>query len=184
MNESVRALSVLAERIAPNLLGDYVKIILQNAQKYQTTPFTLNVAGVPVEVMPADLLIDTNVRVKTLVDQDFRPAKLAREREALMIMGSMPPPPGKKWNPGPVMEDYLKTLDVPHYDQVIQDMTEEDMAQIALMNQLGAEKGSGSVTSGPASAEGSDTLNTPAGPVMAAPGDQKGTTQAVRSSSV
>lgn len=184
MNEAVRNLSVQAEMLAPNLVRDHIKIIFQNAQKYQTEPFVLNINGAPVNTMPSDLWIDVNVRVKTATDQDFGMAKMQKLREAVMIMGTVPPPPGKKWNPGPSVEEMLKMLNVPKWKESVQDLTEEDYANMALMNQIGGNPnapkgGSGMASGGSEVAEG--TISTPVGPVLTAPGSEAETMEAVES---
>ena len=183
MNEAVRGWSVQAEIIAPVLITDHVKVILQNAQKYNTEPFVLNVNGVPVTIVPSDLMIDVNVRVKTTTDQDFRPAKLQRLREGIMMMASVPPPPGKKYNPGPAMEEYFKTLQVPKWNESIQDVTDEDLMAMRMQAEMGAQPPQGGPM-GQSAPVDEGTLDTPVGEVMAVPGDQQSTKQAIRKSGV
>jgi hypothetical protein len=187
MNESVRALSVQAQIIAPNSVGTYAKLCLQNAQMYNTQPTTVNIPSVgPVEVMPADLFIDVNVRVKTVTDQDFRPARLQRILEALQTMLSVPPNaiPGKKLNPGPCLMEALKILDVPSWQESVQPITEDDL----LMNQMMAQMGQAPAVQGkgnmPEITPEPNTLNTPVGPVASAQGDMANTNKTIRQSSV
>ena len=186
MNEAVRSLSVQAQLLSPVLLADHIRVVLQNAQKYVTQPFVMNIKGVPVETMPSDLMIDVNVRVKTTTDQDFRPAKLQRLREGIQLMAMFPPNaiPGKKMNPGPAIEEYLKILDVPKYNETVQDITEEDMLQSAVAAQMGMG-GAGSMPPQIQESEQEEgAINTPVGPVLAAPGDAKRTSQAIDSAQV
>lgn len=184
MNEAVRNWSVQAEIIAPVLIQDHVKVVMQSAQKYNTEPFVLNVNGVPVNIMPSDLWIDVNVRVKTTTDQDFRPAKLQRLREGIMMMASVPPPPGKKYNPGPAMEEYFKTLQVPKWNESIQDVTDEDLLAMRLQAEMGAQIPAGEPGAVEPSPEPEGTLDTPVGEVMSVPGDQQSTKTAIRKSGV
>jgi hypothetical protein len=159
--------------------------VLQNAQKYVTQPFVMNIKGVPIETMPSDLMIDVNVRVKTTTDQDFRPAKLQRLREGIQLMAMFPPNaiPGKKLNPGPAIEEYLKILDVPKYGETVQDITEDDMMKSAMAAQMGM--GGGTVPQQIEDAPMEEgTISTPVGEVMAAPGDAQRASQAIDSAQV
>ena len=183
MNEAVRNLSVQSEILAPTLIADHIKVVLQNAQKYNTEPFILNVAGAPVTIVPADLMIDVNVRVKTTTDQDFRPAKLQRLHEGITMMGSLPPPPGKKYNPGPAMEEYFKTLQVPKWNESIQDVTEDDLLAMRMQAEMGVQPPQGGPV-GESAPVDEGTLDTPVGEVLSAPGDQQSTKQAIRNSGV
>lgn len=186
MNEAVRNLSVQAQILAPVLVQDHIKVVLQNAQKYNTKPFVMNINGAPITVVPSDLMIDVNVAVKTTTDQDFRPAKLQRLREGIQLMAMFPPNaiPGKKLNPGPAIEEYLKTLDVPRWNESVQDITEEDLMGMGVMAQMtGGQPQQG----GPApqtSPEDEGTVSTPVGEVLSAPGDQQSTMGAIRKSGV
>lgn len=183
MNEAVRNWSVQAEILSPVLIADHVKVILQNAQKYNTEPFVLNVNGAPVTIVPSDLMIDVNIRVKTTTDQDFRPAKLQRLREGIMMMASVPPPPGKKYNPGPAMEEYFKTLQVPKWNESIQDVTDEDLLSMRMQAEMGAQPPQGGPM-GESAPVDEGRLDTPVGEVLAVPGDQQSTKQAIRQSGV
>jgi hypothetical protein len=187
MNESVRNLSVTAQTIAPTLVQDHIRVVLQNEQMYNTEPFVLNIGGAPITVVPADLLLDVNVRIKTVTDQDFRPARLQRIREGIQLMGMFGPNaiPGKKVNPGPAILEYLKILDIPNYQDTIQDISEEDLLNMRLAADMGmpAPEG-GAVGGGPMPAPSKSTITTPVGEVLAAPGDNTETTAAVRNSSV
>ena len=212
MNEAVRALSVASEIVAPILCADHIKVILQNAQKYNTEPFVLHINGIPATILPSDLLIDVDVRVKTMTDQDFRPAKLARLREGIQLMMSGGPNaiPGKKINPGPAILEYLKTLDVPDFRESIQDLTPDDLMQINMMAQMqnpqaGAPQGgpeAGGAQEQRVNGErpgkheqrvlnrnmgtpmNTDILHTPVGGVLSAQGDQQNSTMAIRRASV
>jgi len=209
MNEAVRNLSVSSESVAPILCADHIRVVLQNAQKYNTDPFVLHINKVPITILPSDLLIDVDVRVKTMTDQDFRPAKINKEIAALQLMMGAGPNaiPGHKINIGPVLLDVLKTLDVPNFNETVQPLTEEDLMQMQLMQQIQNPQpaGSGDETARPAerrvdnqqpgrketremnrnmgtpmNTEG--TLRTPVGNVLSAPGDMQGTTTAIRQS--
>lgn len=187
MNEAVRALSVQAQLLAPVLVADHVRMVLQNAQKYNTEAQVVHIKGMPVTVVPSDLLIDVNVRIKTVTDQDFRPAKLQRLGEAIKMMAMFPPNaiPGKKMNPGPAIMEYLKTLDTPRWNESVQDITEEDMLMSRMAAEMGQAPQQAQVTGdveAPPLEEG--TIKTPVGEVMAAPSDAANTNQVVRQSSV
>ena len=212
MNESVRNVSLMSELCAPYLHRDYVKQILENAQKYNTGPMTVPIQGVPVEVLPSELLIDANVNIKTSTDQDFRPAKLMRMREGLQVgamFGQALASVGKKFNPGPIITEYFKDLDIPDYSKVIEDITEDDMLKGRMMAEMnnpapaeqeeGAEteegsKGEKRVANGQVgrrerrmlnrnmSMPMTGTMTTPVGQVLSAPGDQQSTTKAIRQS--
>jgi hypothetical protein len=188
MNEAVRALSVAAQCMAPNSVGTYAKLCLQNAQMYNTQPTVVNVPSVgPVEVMPADLFIDVNVRVKTVTDQDFRPARLQRILESLKLMLSVPPNaiPGKKLNPGPCLMEALKILDVPSWQESVQAITEEDMLMNSMMAQMGQPPNpemQGRISQEVAPEQGQ--ISTPVGKTLAAPGDMANTNQAIRQASI
>ena len=214
MNEAVRNLSVQAQLISPILIQDHVKVILQNAQKYITEPFVLHINGAPIQIVPTDLMIDVNVAVKTTTDQDFRPAKLQRLREGIQLAAMFGPNaiPGKKVNPGPAITEYFKTLDVPHWNETIQDITEEDLLSMRMQAEMqnvqqGQEQGQGQGQEQAQTGEekvanekpgrretrmlnrnmnmpmASGTLKTPVGEVMTAPGDENASTQAIRSAS-
>ena len=211
MNEAVRNLSVASEVVAPVICADHIKVILQNAQKYNTEPFVLSINKAPLTILPSDLLIDVDVRVKTMTDQDFRPAKVNKLMTAMQLMMGAGPNaiPGHKMDIGPVLMELLKTLDVPDYDKTVQPLTEEDLLQMRLMAEVNApsqpegeeseeaesgqerraqgeqpgrkEQRTMNRTMGLPAAEG--TMQTPIGETMAAPGDMQETTRAVRSSS-
>ena len=213
MNESVRNVSLMSELCAPYLHRDYIKQILQNVQMYNTGPLTVPIQGVPVEVLPNELLIDSNVLIKVSTDQDFTPARLMRMREGLQVgamFGAALQEMGKKFNPGPIITEYFKDLQVPNYDKVIEDVTDEDMLKMRLMAEMSTPAGSvagGSDEGGqpmPESNSRTDkgqigkreqrmlnrnmsmpmtgTMTTPVGQVLSAPGDQVSTTKAIRQS--
>lgn len=184
MNEAIRNLSVMASNLAPVLVKDHIRVVIQNAQKYVTEPFVTVVDGTPITTVPADLRMDLNVRVKTITDQDFRPAKLARLREAVQLMTAVPPGsiPGKKLNPAPALLEILKQLDVPNYRESVQDITEEDLMNMALTQQLGQSQQAGPMPRGQEVPEETGSMKTPVGEVAAAPSDVKSAKQAVRSS--
>jgi len=206
MNEAVRAISVQAQILAPVLHRDHIKVVIQNAQKYIRQAQVIHINGAPITVVPSDLMIDVDVRVKTPTDQDFRPAKLQRLREGIQLTSMFPPGsiPGKKMNPGPMVEEYCKMLDVPRFTEVVQDLTEADMINMSVLSQMqnpttaqstegGAETGEERVNNGkPGKREqrelnrnmSDDTMTTPVGKVAAVPGDQQETTRAIRASSV
>jgi hypothetical protein len=212
MNEAVRNLSVQAQILAPDLHRDHIKVVLQNAQKYNREPFVMHMGGAPVTIVPSDLMLDVNVKVKVTTDQDFRPAKLQRLREGIQLMAMFGPGaiPGKKVNPGPAIEEYLKTLDVPKYEETIQDITPEDLMAMNVQAQMqnpqqeqeepgeneGPETGAERVNNGkPGKREArmlnrnnnmpmaEQTMKTPVGQVMTAPGDVDQSTQAIRKAS-
>lgn len=213
MNEAVRNLSVLAQCLSPVLVQDYVKQILQNVQKYNTEPFVININGAPVTILPSELLIDLNVRVKTSTDQDFRPTKLMRLREGIQLMAMFGPNaiPGKKMNPGPALMEYFKELDVPRYTESIQDVTDQDLLAMRMQAEMGApaqagqggeeeageDRGEARVAAGkPGRHErrelnrnmsvpmAEQTMQTPAGQVLTAPGDSSETFKTIRRSGV
>ena len=201
MNEAVRNISVAAEQIAPMLVGDAVKMILQNGQKYQTTPFTLIINKAPITITPSDLLIDVDVRVKTMTDQDFRPAKINRLMSAATLILNTPPNAmqGVKYDATPVITEILKLLDVPQFNKVAQPITEEDLMRASVMAQMQAPQAPGAqgqpgmpqdaqerairndqlgVTGNRAQ---DNTVSTPSGDVLSAPGDQVVSNAAIRS---
>ena len=174
MNEAVRSTSVQAEMLAPVLLADHIKVILQNAQKYNTQPMTLAVNGVPMTVLPEDLMIDTTVRVKTTTDQDFRPNKLQRIERGLLVGTQMAPILerfGKKFNPTEPIKEYFKLLDTPNYTSVIEDISEADLMNAAMAQQIGLG-GQPPAENIPEEEVPSDTMSTPVGEVLSAPGDE------------
>jgi hypothetical protein len=118
---------------------------------------------------------------------------------------------GKKFNPGPILTEYFKDLEIPDYEKVIEDITEQDMLRSNMMAQMSnpqpqqgeqeeAEepeetgKGEKKVANGGIgrrenrmlnrnmSMPMTGTLQTPAGQVLSAPGDQQASTNAIRSS--
>ena len=202
MNEAVRNISVGTEQVAPILVGDAVKMMLQNGQKYQTKPFTLVINKTPITIMPADLLVDVDVRVKTMTDQDFRPAKVNRLMSAATLMLNTPPNAmtGVKMDPTPVIVEILKMLDVPNFNKVVQPITEDDLIRANVMAQMQATQ---QATAGAPQAGGptpeemalrndqlgktggsmatKDTVATPVGEVLSAPGDEQNGIQAVKS---
>lgn len=212
MNESVRNVSVMAECAAPILHRDHIKVILEQAQKYNTEPFTVNVGGLPVTATPNSLLIDVNVRVKTATDQDFRPAKLQRLGEGIKL-GAMVGPAlmqyGKKYNPAPAILEYFKTLDVPRWQESIQDLSDEDRLNMLLQAQMaqgGENEGTGRdekedaeervANEVPGRKErrqlnrdmgmpmNTEPVPTPVGPVLGAPGDIEQSSKTIRQASV
>lgn len=188
MNEAVRNLSVQTQILSPTLLKHYLQMALQNAQKYNTEPFVLNIGGAPLTIVPADLLIDVDIRIKTTTDQDFRPAKLKNIMAATQLMMSGGPNaiPGYKIDPGYAILEALKLLDVPNFEKSIQPLTEEDMLQMRMMAEINAPQEQG-VPQGQIKQENMEpqgTIQTPAGQVLSAPGDQGNTTQAIREASV
>ncbi len=187
MNEAVRNISVASEILAPTLIGDHVKVILQNGQKYQTKPFTLTINKVPMVVNPADLLIDVDVNVKTMTDSNFRPAKVNKLIQTLGVMASAGPNaiPGHKINIGPTLLEILRLQDVPSFDATVTELSEDDILQMAVMAQMqGQVPGAGGSRIGTyaPTPNASKDINTPAGPVMSAPNDSERTRQAIASS--
>lgn len=211
MNESVRNISVQSELVAPMLLQDHIKVILENAQKYQKEPIVLPINKTPIMIMPADFMLDLNVRIKVTTDQDFRPARQQRLREAiqLLIMASQSNAiPGKKVNPGPAILEYLKTLDVPNWDKSVQDITEEDLMSMMLMNQINnpsimsgeneemtsqEERAAGERIGKKEQRElnrnmsmpmNTETMKTPVGETLSVPGDETARLSTIRSSTM
>jgi hypothetical protein len=213
MNESVRNLSVQAQCNAPTLLKQYVQLCLQNAQKYVTEPFVLSIHNAPITIIPSDLLIDVDVRIKTTTDQDFRPAKIKNLMSAAQLMMAAGPNaiPGYKINAGPTITEILKLLDVPQFYDSVTPLTEEDLLQMKLMSEMqtatseqeepGEQAGGGAQgerARGERPGKGEQrvmnknmntpmaekTMQTPVGQVLTAPGSENSTTQAVRSASV
>lgn len=199
MNEAVRNASVGAELVAPVLVGDTIKVILQNAQKYQTEPFTLVINKTPVTIAPSKLLCDSDVRCKTMTDQDFRPSKVNRLMGAASLIVNTPPNAltGVKLDVTPTIIEALKLLDVPNYEQTVQKITEQDMIRANVMAQMGAIGGQpvgpvgqpGGIATpnrpemaGPKNAVSTNTLRTPVGAVLAGPGDQQDSLNTIRSS--
>ena len=129
MNEAVRNISVGSELLAPILVGQHIKVVLQNGQKYQTQPFTLTIAGTPIVCAPADLLIDTDVIVKTATDQDFRPARARNLLQAAQIMTQVPPNSltGIKLDPTSTLVEVLKLLDVPDWQHSVTQISNNDL---------------------------------------------------------
>jgi hypothetical protein len=207
MNEAVRNLSVMAQMAAPTLIQHYAKMCLQNAQKYNTEPFVLNIKGVPISINPADLLIDVDVRIKTTTDQDFRPAKIKNLMAAAQLMLSTPPNAisGKKLDVTDTVVEILKLLDVPNWDKSVTDITDEDMMRMSMMAQMQNPQAQGAETEGGAQEERAqgerpgikeqrnlsknmrqpmaEGVHTPVGQVLSAQGDQASTMSAIRSAS-
>jgi hypothetical protein len=93
--------------------------------------------------------------------------------------------PGKKLNPGPSIEEYLKLLDVPNYKDTVQDITEEDMLMSAMASQMGMGGQSGGVPAMEQGAEAEkETISTPVGETLAAPGDNTNITKAIDNAQV
>lgn len=182
MNEAVRNASVQAEIIAPSLLRDYVKIVIQNAIKYNTQPLVVNIDGTPSNLFPSDFLLDLDVRIKTTTDQDFKPARQRRLVEALTLMSSTGPNaiPGKVINLGPTLLEYLKTLDIPKWNESIKDITEEDLMNMSLISQMQNPQAKVPAME----QEEEERLTTPAGDVLSAPGDDLAKTETIKSSGV
>lgn len=212
MNEAVRNISVGSELIAPVLVADHIKCILQNGQKYQTQPFTLVINKTPITCTPSDLQIDTDVRVLTMTDQNFRPARIKNLLAAAQMMINTPPDAmsGVKLNAGPTIVELLKLIDVPEWNNSVQTITDQDMIRAQVMQQMTqpvipgqpGESASTPAENRVASQEPGRkekrvlnrnqslpmnteaTLRTPIGPVLSAPGDQSSATQAIRNASV
>jgi hypothetical protein len=138
MNEAVRNLSVASELLAPILVGDHIKVILENGQKYQTKPFTLTIGGVPITCTPSDLLCDVDVIVKTATDQDFRPARVRNLLQAAQIMVSVPPNPmtGLKLDPTATIVEVLKLLDVPDWQHSVSQISNADLIRAHMINSM------------------------------------------------
>jgi hypothetical protein len=228
MNEAVRNLSVGSELAAEVLVKEHIQLVLQNGQRYQTQPFTLTINKTPIQCMPSDLLIDTNVHVKTATDQDFRPGKITNLMNTLQLLNMIPPNAlkGYQINTMPVILELLKQQDVPDFKHVISPITEEDLVRSNVIQQMTSgqnpqqppQDGQGGLPVSPANLpvppssgqvrmnnmapgrrEGramnrmasqlpmgaitTDTLRTPVGQVLQAPGDNNLSTQTIRSSS-
>ena len=208
MNEAVRNLSVQSQVASPTLLKHWIQVALQNAQKYQTEPFVLHINKAPITVVPADLLVDVNVRIKTTTDQDFRPAKVKNLMAAIQIMDAGGPNAitGKVTDSSYAKMELLKLLDVPNWDKSIRDITEEDMIRANMMAQMQAVPEQGEMEEGGAQGEramgerpgrmeertmrknmgqpqAEPIQKTPIGSVMGAPGDQSSANQSIRQSS-
>jgi len=208
MNEAVRNISVQSEIIAPTLLKDHIKVIIQNYQKYLKEPMVVPIGGVPITLTPADALVDVDVDVRTTTDQDFRPARMMRLREALQLMLSTPPNaiPGKKVNAGYVLQEYLKELGVPNWDKSIEPISEADLMNMALLNQINNpvqnEADTGNISQKEAGTppplnlreqrrvnrQGNyvpdTTIKTPVGEVLSAPGDETTKSSVIKKSTI
>jgi hypothetical protein len=214
MNEAVRNISVGAEILAPVLIADHIKVILQNAQRYVTKPFTLVIGKTPIQIVPSDLMIDTDVNVLTMTDQNFRPARVRNLMQAAQLMIQTPPNAlnGTKLNPANTIIEILKLLDVPNWQNTVQPITDADLVRANVMAQMQnpamaqqmqgqpeqGGKGAQRVADGKigrkeqrtmnknmsAPMAESSTTNTPVGPVLQAPGDQEASLRAVRNASV
>lgn len=209
MNEAVRNLSVSSEMDAKPLVADHIKVILQNAQRYNTKPFTLTINKVPVVIEPNDLLIDLDVRVKTVTDQDFRPSRVRNLMNTLQILNTIPPQAmsGYKVNVAPTVIELVRLQNVPNFEETIQDISQQDLIRSRLINgvtnapmqavNVGTASENRLDTGRPSRAEerglnrgtlspniNSDVVSTPGGEVLGAPGDQSNTLQAIKSSSV
>lgn len=188
MNEDVRNLSVMAEVLSPTILKHYLQTALQNAQKYNTSPFVLHMGGAPITIIPSDLLIDVNIRIKTTTDQDFRPAKIKNLLAAIQVMDATPPNgiTGKKLDSSYAKLELLKLLDVPNWDKSISDITEEDLLRMNVMAQMNPQGPQGQRPTAQniePEATGPGVVNTPVGPTLSGPSDQGNMTEAIQSSS-
>ena len=223
MNEAVRNISVSSEILAPILVGEHIKVVLQNGQKYQTQPFTLTIANTPIVCTPMDLLIDTDVIVKTATDQDFRPARARNLLQAAQLMTQTPPNmiTGVKLDPTDCIVEVLKLLDVPNWQKSVSTLTNQDLMRahmIAAMTNPQAQPGqpgqpqpqnpntpgqtnaANRLESGkPGKRENrivnrnmalgvtqqpGNTMQTPVGQVLQAPGDQATSLDAIRRAAV
>lgn len=187
MNEAVRNLSVMAEVLSPTILKHYLQTALQNAQKYNTSPFVLNMGGAPITIVPSDLLIDVNIRIKTTTDQDFRPAKIKNLLAAIQIMDATGPNgiTGKKTDSSYAKLELLKLLDVPNWDKSITDITETDLLRANVLAQMQGpqEQGQKPLVKVESENMGPGVVNTPVGPTLSAPSDQGNMTEAIQTSS-
>ena len=213
MNEAVRNISVASEIVAPTIIADHIKLVLQNQQKYNTRPFTLVIGKTPIQILPSDLMIDVDVNVLTMTDQNFRPARARNLMAAAQLMIQTPPNAitGYKLDPTDTLVEALKLLDVPNWQNSVKKITEEDILRANVMAQMQnvGQPGTGSeLPPGPAGearveagkpgrkeqrtmnknmampmAEGA-TMPTPGGPVLTAPGSQAASLQAIRNASV
>lgn len=188
MNESVRNLSVQAELASPTLLKHYLQTALQNAQKYNTGPFVLHMGGAPITIVPSDLLIDVNIRIKTTTDQDFRPAKIKNLLAAIQVMDATGPDgiTGKKLDSSFAKLELLKLLDVPNWDKSVSEITEEDMLRANVLAQMQGpqERGGAPLVKVEAEDMGPGVVQTPVGPTLSAPGDMGTTQEAVQSANI
>ena len=195
MNEAVRNISVGSEIVAPTLIADHIKVILQNGQKFQTQPFVLNINKVPMNIYPSDIQIDVDVEILTATDQNFRPARVKNMLAALQLMATAGPDAikGSKINIGPTLLSILKGLDVPDFEKTIEALTDEDLIQMSVIAQMQGQQGpqvaqgNGNVKGpmpAPAPVQPADTLNTPVGSVASAPGDEQSSLQAIRQSTI
>lgn len=206
MNEAVRNISVGSEILAPNLVGDHIKVVLQNGMKYQTKPFTLVIGGTPITIVPADLQIDADVQVLTMTDQNFRPTRIRNLMQAASLMINTPPNAlnGTKLDVTPTVLEIVKLLDVPNWQKSVKEITEEDLVRanvIATMTQ-GQQPMNGAQQTGPENPKGetrsanempgkkeqkelnrstSGIQQTDGGPVLTAPGSQASMQEAIRS---
>ena len=169
------------------------------------------VAGKAMVITPNDMLIDTNVSVKTMTDQDFRPARVRNLMTTLQLINTIPPQAmqGVKINIVPTLVELLRLLDIPNYEQSVQVLTPNDLLRQQMMAQMQAAQMAGPQSVGnnaenrldqekPGRMEQrglnkgvvtdtnaqTDTISTPAGQVLSAPGDQAETLAATRSASV
>lgn len=210
MNEAVRNLSVSSEIQAETLVKDHIAVILQNAQKYQTVPFTLTINRTPIQIVPADLMIATEVRIKTMTDQDFRPAKVNKLLQVLSLMAQTPPNAltGVKLDITPTLLEILKQLDVPNFDRSVQQISDDDLIKARVISEMmtpaTAQAGGVPNTEPPSAGRIADvkpgrreqrvvgaandaalsgsTITTPTGQVLSAPGDQQMSLAAERAS--
>lgn len=187
MNESVRNISVNSEMTAKSLVRDHIQLVLENGQKYQSERMVVNIDGIPTIIEPNQLKIDVDVEVRTMTDQNFRPARLKNTITALQTLLTIPPQsmPGMKVNIEPMVKEIAKMLDIPAFGEVIQPITEQDLIAMKVQAEMGQPSQLQNTRQGnvPIPMEPQNVQQTPAGEVLQPPGEGEATMQAIQNAS-
>jgi len=179
MNESVRNVSVNAEMMAGPYVKMYVQNIVENVQKYVRKPTVVPVGGVPVIVNPNSFLVDVNVSVKTMTDQDFRPKRLRNLQESLKVLTLLPQ---DKYviDPTPILNEMMRLQEVPGFSTIIRPKTKDEIMDeqaMAMAAQQVAQQEQAKLTNRQVLTETEqgpvETLSTPVGEVLQAPGSMQ-----------
>lgn len=176
-NAAVRNISVTSEMSSVPLVKKHIQGVIENGQKYMSEPMTVSLGRLPVKIVPSQLLHDVDVVVRTNTDTNFRPARLKNLMAASQLIAASPAPVGMKIDPqtaAAIQLEILRLLDVPATDIYVP-LTDNDMAQMALMQQLQA----GPQAQGeqppapelPPSGGGTELASTPGGTAILPEGD-------------
>lgn len=165
-NESLRAVSVIAENMADPLVREHLESLHANNVQNIDAPFNIDRAGIATRVYPKNLRIDVEIKAKVVTDKDFQPKRLEKLIQVLQILTSTKSEHPDQANISvlPIVKQIAFGLEVNPNELITNPQAIPGMGAPAMMD-AGAMLGLGGIGAGPTGGVG--PVSTPVGPVLA-----------------